>query len=267
MKCGDIELLSVDYLSNRLPDQSRRELEVHVSECQPCRLELERARAAWVMMNALPAAEPGPGLRKRFDAMLSAEKRRLSSRTEERPSWMQAVLSRVRRPAIGFAMPVALLALGFLGGFTVRGSLPGKGEMSSMRAEVTEMRRMLSLSLLDHPSSSERLRGVQVSRQMEGTDDTVLEALLNTLSGDPSTNVRLAAVDALFLFRDRPRVREALIRSLARQSSPLVQVSIIDLLVEIRERKAADALRFLIRSRGTDPTVRQRAEWGISRLI
>ena len=154
------------------------------------------------------------------------------------------------RPAFGFALPLALLALGFLGGFTVRGVLPGKSDVSVLRSEVTEMRRMLTLSLLNQETASERLRGVQVSRLAEKTDGSVLDALLNTLNGDPSTNVRLAAVDALFLFDERPKVREALVQSLERQNSPLVQISIIDLLVEIREQKAMKALRLLMQNDG-----------------
>jgi HEAT repeat protein len=106
-----------------------------------------------------------------------------------------------------------------------------------------------------------------VSREAEKTDASVLDALLNTLNGDPSTNVRLAAVDALYIFRDQPRVREALVQLLERQKSPLVQISIIDLLVEIREQKAMDALRFLIQNERTNPSVREHAEWGIRQLI
>jgi hypothetical protein len=273
MKCKNIELLSVEYLSGRLGPEKRKELEAHLSACSACRLALDEAKEAWSRLDGLPAEEPGPGLRARFDAMLrlAAEKQNPADVEKERhqraespfrlPQWAFG------RPAIGFALPLALLAFGFLGGFAIRGALAGKGEVSVLRSEVTEMRRMLTLSLLNQTSSSERLRGVQVSRQAEGTDSSVLEALLNTLDGDPNTNVRLSAVDALFVFRDRPRVREALVHSLERQNSPLVQISIIDLLVEIREQKALNALRFLIQNDKTNSSVKERAEWGIQQLI
>lgn len=270
MNCRDIELFTMEHLSNRLSPEKREALEAHLSSCGACRRMMDESKEAWIRLNRLPDAEPGPAMRTRFDAMLSAEKRNIAAEKTGRLYALnlrfRAHLKPFQRPAFGFALPMALLALGFFGGFTFRGVFPGKGDVSDLRSEVTEMRRMLTLSLLNQETASERLRGVQVSRLAEKTDGSVLDALLNTLNGDPSTNVRLAAVDALFLFDDRPKVREALVQSLERQNSPLVQISIIDLLVEIREQKALKALRFLQRNGTTDPHVRQRAEWGIRQL-
>jgi hypothetical protein len=271
MKCKDIELLSVEYFSDRLDPEKKKELETHLSACAGCRAAIDPAKKAWSRLDGLAEAEPGPALRARFDAMLSAEKRSLAAAPTGRFRRRKSIFDPPRwtslRPSIGFAVPLALLGIGFLGGFAVHGALAGKGDVSVLRSEVTEMRRMLTLSLLRQSSSSERLRGVQVSRRVEKPDASVLEALLNTLNGDRSPNVRLAAVDALYLFRDRPRVREALVQSLELQNSPLVQISIIDLLVEMREQKALNALRFLIQNDKTNKSVRERAEWGIQQLI
>jgi hypothetical protein len=271
MKCSDIELWSVDFLANRLDPEKRTALEAHLSVCGACRRMMDESKEAWIRLNGLPAAEPGPALRLRFDAMLADERRNIAARgtgrLREAGSGFPDFLRPFRRPSAGFAIRLALLVFGFLGGFAIRGIVSGRGDVSVLRSEVTEMRRMLTLSLLSQESSAERLRGVQVSRRVEKTDGSVLNALLNTLDGDPSTNVRLAAIDALFIFGDQPRVREALVRSLERQKSPLVQISIIDLLVEIREQKAMKALRFLMRNEKTDRNVRERAEWGIRQLI
>ena len=273
MKCKDIELLSVEYLSGRLDPETKKAVEAHLSACPGCHRALEDAKEAWTRLAALPEAEPGPAMRARFNAMLShaADERAIAAgRAGRLPAIhprFRGLLRPFRRPAFGFALQLAVLALGFIGGFAVRGVLSGKGDVSVLRSEVTEMRRMLTLSLLNQESSAERLRGVQVSRAADKADGSVLDALLNTLDNDPSTNVRLAAVDALFLFGGEPRTRETLVRSLERQKSPLVQISIIDLLVEIREQKAMKALRLLMQSAGTDPYVRKRAEWGIQQLI
>jgi len=79
--------------------------------------------------------------------------------------------------------------------------------------------------------------------------------------------VRLAAVDALYLFRNHPLVKDSLIRALSGQESPLVQVALIDLLVEIRERRAAEALKDLIQNARLDPDVRKHAELGLKQII
>jgi HEAT repeat protein len=103
--------------------------------------------------------------------------------------------------------------------------------------------------------------------QITALDYKTLAALVSTLNSDPSPNVRLAAVEALYLFRNQPGVKESLVESLAAQSSPLVQVALIDLLVEIREQRASEALKTLIKNEKLDPDVKKLAEQGIKQLI
>ena len=79
-------------------------------------------------------------------------------------------------------------------------------------------------------------------------------------------NVRLAAVEALYLFHDHPKVKKGLIDSLSRQSSPMVQAALIDLMVSIRERRAVDALKSLLEQEDLNPEIKDRAEKGIQRL-
>jgi hypothetical protein len=108
---------------------------------------------------------------------------------------------------------------------------------------------------------------VQYSTRVIQPSETLLEALLETLRSDPSVNVRLAAVEALYLFSDRPGVREALIGALSEEASPLMQIAIIDLLVAVREKRALDALRLLMKDQETDPTVKEHARERIEELI
>jgi HEAT repeat protein len=90
--------------------------------------------------------------------------------------------------------------------------------------------------------------------------------LLRTLDEDPSLNVRLAAVDALYLFSGQPGVREGIVASLSKQTSPILQMALIDLLVEIRETRAVAALKSLVGNDKSNPDVRKRAELGIKEL-
>jgi hypothetical protein len=270
MKCQDVEKFSLDYLMNRLPSVEAKELEAHAASCAVCENLLEGMKTTWARLDEQPRDTPGPGLRLRFDEMLSAEKRLRTGRKsrslvkEKTSGWLSRRIP--PQPAFGFALSFGLIVIGFLSGYIVRGGAAGSGEVSALHSEMTEMRQMLTLSLLNQPSSSERLLGVQVSKQIPKPDDAVIEALVHSLNADPSTNVRLAAVDALYLYRDRPRIREALVRSLESQKSPLVQIQLIDLLVEIREQKALDALRFLIQKNKLNADVKEHAEWGIQKL-
>ena len=128
------------------------------------------------------------------------------------------------------------------------------------------MRQLVTLSLLQQQSPSERLRGVSWSYQVGQPDSEVLDALLQTLNHDPNVNVRLAAVDALSSFFDRAMVRQGLVQSLAKQNSPLIQIALVDLMIEQREQLAVNTFRQLEQDKETNQAVRQRIEWGIQQL-
>jgi hypothetical protein len=171
-----------------------------------------------------------------------------------------------RRPALQFSVALVFLVVGLAAGYFITTNGQNSAEFVQLRDEVQSMRQTLAVSLLDRPSPSERLRGVSMSYGMEEPDTKMLDALLNTLDNDPNVNVRLAAVDALYLFYDYPEVKEGLIHALSKQSSPLVQVALINLMVNVRERQAAEALKMLIQDEGLTPEVREHAEQGLQQL-
>lgn len=123
------------------------------------------------------------------------------------------------------------------------------------------------LVLIKDASAGERLKGAALAGQVEHPDELLLNALLDTVENDSSVNVRLKAVESLFLFAHQPGIRERLTESLARQTSPVVQIALIDLLVASREKLAAEALAQLIQNRQVRPEVREHAESGIKRLL
>ena len=121
------------------------------------------------------------------------------------------------------------------------------------------MRQLVTLSLLQQQSATERLRGVNYSYRAEPNDTEVLSALMQTMDLDPNVDVRLAAVDALRQFKT-PDARRGLVDSLKKQESPMVQIAIIDALAELKERSAAPAMRALLTETRTDDNVRKRVE-------
>jgi HEAT repeats len=122
-------------------------------------------------------------------------------------------------------------------------------------------------ALIGQSSAGERLKGVALVSHVRQPDDSVLTGLLDLVDNDPNVNVRLSAVDALYLFSAHPQIREGLTRSLGRQTAPVVQIAIIDLVVAIREKQAAEALKKLVDDQGVRPEVRQRARSGIEKLL
>jgi HEAT repeat protein len=140
--------------------------------------------------------------------------------------------------------------------------------IAQLREEIATMKQLLTLSLLEQPSASERLRGVEWTSRLDQPDAQILSVLLRVLELDPNVNVRLAAVDALGQFIKNPRAREGLIEALAhsQSQSPLVQIDLIDAMVRGNEKNSVTVIRALLQDPNIDPTVRERAEWALQKL-
>ena len=268
MTCERIQERFTDYLSGEIKAAEKKALEDHLAGCGTCRLQLERMETVWRGLDHLPEKEPSPALRSRFYAMLESEKRG----EREKVSLFRRIESLLaslwpRRPALQLAYALGFLIVGLFVGHRTQVGEHRNGEMAALRQEISDMRQIVSLSLMNQSYSGERLRGIQYTTQVNHPTESLLETLLNTLNSDPNVNVRLAAVDALFVFSDRPGIRDALVASLLQQTSPLVQISLIDLLVEIRERRSLESMRELIQNEKVDPTVKKYAERRIQELI
>ena len=272
MNCETIREKLVDYLTGELPDGDLADIRGHVASCTACREELEGLSAIWTKLGVLPQEPPSGALRSRFYGMLEAYKEGLEKDRDKTrlgqilSHWLGSFMP--RRPAYQIALALVLIAAGLGSGYfmSVRPRLTARTEVASLRGEVDDMRRIVAVSLLKQASPSERLMGVSWSARIDQPGDEVIQTLLNTLNQDSNVNVRLAAVDALYLFYNHPEVKEGLIDSLARQASPLVQMSLINLLVEIRERRAVEALERLIQDEKLNPKVKKRAEMGLVQL-
>jgi hypothetical protein len=267
MNCKQVEHLFADYLTGECNKEQQQKMETHLRECAQCR----EAIKMWRELGALPQQQPNPTLSARFYSALDAYKQGMEH-TPPKKSWPEKVQEwfhglRFPQPVIQFAMVILCLAIGYYAG---KSSSPGSelhSEVSHLQNQLGQMQQVVSLSLLKQSSSSERLKGISFSYGVHNPDIDLLNALIKTLNDDPNVNVRLAAVDALYLFSDRDDIRDQLIQALQNQSSPLVQISLIDLLVEIREQKSLNALRTLISDGNINSAVKQRAEWGIKQLI
>ncbi|MDH4196445.1 MAG: zf-HC2 domain-containing protein [Candidatus Aminicenantes bacterium] len=270
MTCDRIQERFADFLTGELDASARREVQDHIAACAPCRTEIEELTATWARLDLLPAEQPSGRVRSGFYEMLERYKDGLERRASGRrfirhfAAWWEKAW--LRKPAFATALALALIVVGIGAGYGIRGGGGGR-EITALRDEVRDMRQTVALSLLNQSSAVERLQGVNYTQRIDRPDNRTLDALFETLNSDPNVNVRLAAVDALYLFREQPGVKESLAASLAGQRASLVQVALIDLLVEVREARAAESLKALIEGGELDPAVKARAEQGLKELI
>jgi Putative zinc-finger/HEAT repeats len=265
MTCDKIQDKFADYLTGDLDEAGRAEVQAHILGCAGCREDLENLTVIWAKLGVLPEEQPGSAVRTRFYTMLEAYKDKVDAGAAPgRPRF--ADWFSFRRPAFAASFSAALLLVGLGAGWLLSGGRRSGESYAALSREVQDMRQQVALTLLANPSASDRIQGVGYTAEVKAPSATTLAALFKAVDTDPNPNVRLAAVDALYLFRDRPGVRESLVKSLAVQSYPLVQVALIDFLVEVREARAADALKKLIDGGELTPEVKTRAEQGLKQI-
>jgi anti-sigma factor RsiW len=283
MNCEHIAELLPDYLQNALAREQAHQVEQHCEHCANCAQDV----AMWKKLALLPPDQPSPDSRARFDAMLHAYPATSSDRSGRLPRralspniatpnvsdsseraapW--SFFAWLRSPLGAVAWSAALLIFGvFIGTRVNKEATPAHpDEIAAMHAELTNMRQLVALSMLQQQSASERLQGVSWSGLEAHLDPQIQSALLHTLRYDGSVDVRLAALDALSRHASQPQVRKSIGDALQEQQSPLVQVALIDQLAEWRDPDATQRLRNFQQTPNLNPAVRQRAEWAISKL-
>jgi HEAT repeats/Putative zinc-finger len=267
MKCEEIAELLADYWQEGLGAEQKENVERHLESCVEC----SEIAGLWKRLALIPNEQPSAASRERFEAMLQAYQTArgdegIKGHARESGASIWSVFQWLRSPVGAVAWSIALVAFGMYLGLLLGGAKSNSQDLATMHTELTSMRQMVALSMLQQQSASQRLEGVTWTRREEHLDPQVLSALMHTLRYDPSVDVRLAALDALSRHAGQPQVRKTVVDALQEQQSPLVQVALIDQLVEWREAEAAPRLEKLRQSPNLNPTVRQRADWAISKL-
>jgi anti-sigma factor RsiW len=271
MNCEEIGELLLDYLQGRLSSDRAEVVEKHLSQCAACGEEA----ALWKKLALLPEEQPSPALESRFKAMLESyqegrwEKTSLAAENRKIPVPMLWGLGNWKQlPAAGIVWACLFLVCGyFIGKHADRGTdAAAQAQINEMRQELGATRQMVALSMLQQQSASQRLAGVSWSTRLPEPDPKVMSALLHTVRFDNSVDVRLAALDALGRYADRPEVRRELVDVLQTTQSPMVQVALIDLLVDLHDKSAVPQFKKFQQDPHVNPTVKKRVDWGIQQL-
>lgn len=205
--------------------------------------------------------EPLPSIKldNSFYKMLSEQKRTVKARID----WNNIFSWSGLFPKVAIAS-VALIA-GFWIGYAVK--LPSnKTELSSLSKEVSDLKEMMMLSLLEKESASERLKAVSLTEEMNDASANVTQALLETLNHDVNINVRLAALEALVPYSKDSHIRAELVRSIVRQDSPLVQVALAELMVTLQEKSSVKELQKILQNEKTPHDVKKKIKQSITVL-
>lgn len=169
------------------------------------------------------------------------------------------------------AAGLILLIVGFgAGQFFSGNDYASNQKVDQLEQEVQQMKRTLMNSgTYQTASAGERLSAVNASTRIaddKTLDQQITDILVYTMNNDRNVNVRLAAAESLFRFRNDPQIRKALVHSLNQQEDPLMQITLINMLVQIKAKGAISEMEKLLVDSETQNIVRQRLEAGIAEL-
>jgi hypothetical protein len=260
------ELTNIDlitgYLQGSLNSSDNEELQKRIDGGKLDISELIAFQTVYNDLDNVKIPEPGPGVSRRFYAMLESGNTRHHSAyptaSVSSTGWMQQLTDWFRFRSFGLA--VAILLIGMLFGDLLQPFSRQDKKIDQLTSEISMMREIMMMSLLENDSPVERLRAVNISTEITESDSRVAEALLYTLNSDPNVNVRIAAVDALVFHASDPAVRRSLIDSITRQESPLVQVALADAMIELQERDSVTEFVRLLERNDIHSNVRDKIE-------
>lgn len=277
MNCTKAREAFTELLDQRTAATAHLDARAHLAGCPDCQREFSSLSQTLAALDAMPTPSPSPRLRQNFYAMLEEEKNSAAS--------LQVAVARERRAhrlsLLGWILSpiaaVALLVLGFvIGQRSAPAAAPApatdtvamRQEIQSLKEQVSKMGQLVGYSLLKQQQrpANDRLRGVLTSATLENPNDKVLNDLISSLALDPSANVRLSALEALYPHADQDVVRAGVLASLPREQNPLVQISMIDFLAAARDREAAPALEKISASETADSSVRDAAKRALTQL-
>lgn len=288
------DLLDPRATSAPAPTPELQAAQAHLAECPDCQREFASLAAVAAELDALPEETPSPRLQQNFYAMLAAEKAAAASAAAGRefaPTPRVADLhahrlSNAWRWILAPFGACALLAVGFVVGTHYRPAAQPSApttapvvastdadtrkELQDLRAKVERMESMNQLVAASftgqQPPANERMHTVLTSATQENPTDRVINELITSLALDPSPNVRLRALDALYAHSNQELVRTAVLMSLSREANPLVQVAMIDFLAAARDHDAKPALEKMAANELVDRDVRQAAQRAAAQL-
>jgi HEAT repeats/Putative zinc-finger len=277
MNCQRIQDSFIDYQDGTLAPDESAQVRAHLVTCLHCQREWAALQEITRKLDQLPIPEPSPRLHENFYAMLETHQRAADSISpfalvkSRFDVWFAPLLP--SRPTLQFVLAVALLAGGLFVGARFLHHAPDtsaanatQAELAALRGRLDDMSKLVTYSLLQQKSTSERLQTVLAAMDLKSPDRQVLTELVGTLAFDPSVNVRLSAVEALAPHADDHLVRAGLVAALSRESSPLVQLAMIELLGSVRETEAVPMFERFSRDENADKNVREAARRALAAL-
>lgn len=264
MEQEEFESKAMDYIRGDIGEQERIAFETYLEGNPKQKVELEGLAGVWSQTDRITTPEPSEQMDVQFFESLNAavEKQKVKK--------SNSFLNKFKflwSPQ--FAYGIVLLGIGLsIGYFFNTDKINNQVDANiASNNETKEVREKLVLTLLEQPSANKRLQGVSEANKFVKVDETVVNALLETLNKDSNVNVRLAAIESLTNYVDNAAVRQGLVQSIPNQESPIIQVTLANLMAALQEKKSVEPFKKLLQNQKLDTTVKRKIESTIQSII
>jgi hypothetical protein len=261
------EKLLAEFITKNEPEKKDIEAAIQTGELEYT--QVNEIKSFCDKLSALPEPEPSDSLRSNFYQMLAQEKQKEATKNNWRNSFLNFYQQLLNIIPLGkLAYSLVLLSLGGALGIWYNQSQNAESQrLAALTSEMQQMKKMMMLTLLEQPSATDRLKAVNLTSDMKSADNKVIQALLQTLNYDPSVNVRLAAIEALYQHADNSVAREGLVHAISKQDSPLVQLALADIMVAMQEKDSVKQLKELLQKDNLNEAVKIKVKQSIQVLI
>ena len=254
------------YLSGRLDAEEEKEFEEFLKNHKEFQVPFEELQQTWLQIGEANIPEPSEEMDLKFYDMLHGEMAKTEGLNNNSQSGFWSFLEVLWQPKFAYGLLLVCLGLG-LGYFLRPETNQPVQTIANQENDTDGVREQLVLTLLEQPSANQRLQGIGEANKISKVDERIIRALLQTLNNDSNVNVRLAAIESLTNYLDRPEVREGLVQSIVKQDSPLVQITLANLMVALQEKQSIEPFKTLMRTKELDTSVKQKLETTINAII
>ena len=244
--CREFDESAWLLISGELDDSARNAWQRHLAGCGRCAsLLAERRRVLDI-----------------YDGLVSVSARALDFSRGPAPARLQPPW---RQPSVAVAAGLLLLIAGALTGRVMSRSAGDEAALHDVERRLTDLEVQLAVARMNPPTAAERLQATAAGAVLVERDPRIIDSLLDALETDPSPNVRMAVVTALYEIESITRVEQRYETLLAAQRLPMLRIALIELAADRRLTHALSVLKRLAAAPGEE-AVRERAQWAIGVL-
>lgn len=246
------EELIIDYLNGELPEGERQKVTTLLESDQEMQGLLKEYSDLFFTINQEEYVTPSERLRSNFMDMMGQYESKSPSAKKSKLSFKY--IKQISSIA-------AILILGILIGI----NWSQNRVIQKMDHQMANIAKEMNTQLNSN-SVTARIDAIQVSNDASQNNDGIIQTLIQTLSKDPSANVRLAAAEALERFADDERVRSSMIKRLSEEDDAFVLISLINTLSEYKDDQIEASLEKLTTKEELPKFIKDEAHMGLFKV-